>query len=203
MHVSHEFKTPLTAIQGATELIQEHGTTMPPEQFARFLYNITTDAERLNKLVTRLLEMARADVTLPRQEKSEFNFIMKELQSRYQDSNFKIINSQTEATLPIPEDIIITILGNLIENSRQHGATEVVISVEKDVSKIKVIIADNGHGISKANIDKLFTPFFTTKRDQGGTGLGLIIVRALLTAYKADIKSMSKKAGAHFIIIFP
>jgi signal transduction histidine kinase len=67
MHVSHEFKTPLTSIQGAIELIEEHGGTMGHEQLRKFLSNTTKDTERLGKLVTRLLEMARADVLQPKE----------------------------------------------------------------------------------------------------------------------------------------
>ena len=52
-HVSHEFKTPLTAIQGAIELLEEHSHDMPAEQRARFLHNISLDAERLKRLVDR------------------------------------------------------------------------------------------------------------------------------------------------------
>ncbi len=71
MHVSHEFKTPLTAIQGAIELIQEHGNSMPPEQFQKFLTNVTKDTDRLKTLVSRLLELARADVMQAKDETTD------------------------------------------------------------------------------------------------------------------------------------
>ncbi|KAK0358605.1 hypothetical protein LTR94_034755, partial [Friedmanniomyces endolithicus] len=63
--VSHEFKTPLAGIQGAVELLQDHGDDMEPDQRRRFLGNIDSDARRLSDLVTRLLDLARADMARP------------------------------------------------------------------------------------------------------------------------------------------
>ncbi len=63
--VSHEFKTPLAGIQGAVELLQDHGDDMEAEQRRRFLGNIDADARRLSDLVTRLLDLARADMARP------------------------------------------------------------------------------------------------------------------------------------------
>src|SRR5262249_21041424 len=69
--VSHEFKTPLAAIRGAVELLQEHIADMPAEKRDRFLANIAEDANRLKRLVERLLEMARADVLEPGAESAD------------------------------------------------------------------------------------------------------------------------------------
>ena len=203
MHVSHEFKTPLTAIQGAIELINEHGNTMPPEQLQKFLGNITQDTTRLKILVSRLLELARADVMEPRDERTDLTALLKSLRSYYQDWNITVIARNTEdVTLPLPEDIARTVLGNLIENSCQHGATEIEVRAVQAENILRLTIQDNGSGISPANAQKLFTPFFTTKREQGGTGLGLTMVRSLLTAYRAEIRCISQEQGACFEIVF-
>src|SRR5581483_2932119 len=63
--VSHEFKTPLAGITGAVELLQDHFETMSPDERRRFLDNIAGDSERLSQLVTRLLDLARADMATP------------------------------------------------------------------------------------------------------------------------------------------
>ena len=80
------------------------------------------------------------------------------------------------------------VVTNLATNAITHGydeeeTGEVSISVDQiDAEKIRIIFADNGKGISKANIDKIFEPFFTTKRGSGGTGLGLNIVHNIITS---------------------
>lgn len=198
MHVSHEFKTPLTAIQGAIELIQEHGATMPPEQFEKFLANTLKDTARLKVLVTRLLELARADVMQPRDESCDLATVIRRLQSDYQDK-YITIEAQGNTKLAVPEEVAHAILSNLVENSRQHGATRVSIAPIHN----RLMVEDNGAGISPANAEKLFTPFFTTRRESGGTGLGLAIVRSLLAAYHADIRHVPSDEGARFDIRFP
>jgi signal transduction histidine kinase len=67
---------------------------------------------------------------------------------------------------------------------------------------IRLAVADNGQGISKANRDKVFTPFFTTRRASGGTGLGLEICRSVLKAHGASIALGESDQGATFILEF-
>lgn len=202
MHVSHEFKTPLTAIQGAIELIHEHGDSMTPEQFGKFLSNITQDADRLKTLVSRLLELARADVMQPRDETTELAPLLRDLQGYYHDK-IRIIADHDRAVLPLPQDIARTVFGNLIENSFQHGASEMLINAQQTASHLVVKFSDNGQGISAANAQKLFTPFFTTKREQGGTGLGLVVIRSLLTAHRGGIRCIPQPQGACFELVLP
>lgn len=204
MHVSHEFKTPLTAIQGAVELIQEHGSSMTPEQLQKFLANTMKDTDRLRQLVSRLLELARADVLQPKEESVSLSALVKDLQSEFRDKGLSLIAlNDAGIVLPLPVDIAHTVFGNLLENSRQHGATEATITVSLAESIILITVQDNGRGISPANVEKLFTPFFTTKRERGGTGLGLVIVHSLLATYKSGIKCISQDIGACFEITIP
>lgn len=200
MHISHEFKTPLTAIQGAIELIQEHGNTMPQEQMQKFLSNTMKDTDRLKQLVSRLLELARADVLQPEHESCSISTLTRELKSRFNDSLKLSIITEKDIILPLPIDIAHTILGNLLENSRQHGATEVTLTALQQGNLIQISIHDNGKGISPANAEKLFTPFFTTNREKGGTGLGLVIIRSLLSAYHATIHHTPTEVGTTFTI---
>lgn len=201
MHVSHEFKTPLTAIQGAIELILEHGDSMPPEQLHKFLANIGNDTARLKILVSRLLELARADMTQPRTETCRLEEIFRLLQSDTQDTGPALgLRGEQGVLLPFPADILRTVLGSLLENSRQHGASTVTLSAEVSDTILRLCVEDNGQGISPSNAARLFTPFFTTRRNSGGTGLGLSIARALLAAYGAAILYEPAAQGARFVI---
>lgn len=204
-HVSHEFKTPLTGIQGAVELLQEHLDDMPSGKRARFLANIAQDAERLKRLVDRLLEMARADVIEPAGGKTEIASIIAKLRDRYKDQGL-VISFVAEGTVraaAVAPEILETVFANLLDNSRQNGADRVEINVARCDAALSVAVADNGQGISSANVEKIFTPFFTTRRSEGGTGLGLGIVRSLLKAYEGDISLESSPAGAMFRLTIP
>lgn len=203
-HVSHEFKTPLAAIQGAIELLEEHAGAMTEEKRARFLRNVGQDAERLKRLVDRLLEMARADVMEPAAGECEVAPVVEQLRERYKDQGLSLfLVDETFAQAKVPREILETVLSNLCDNSHQNGANQVEVTIQQVEGALSIRIADNGAGISPANAGKIFTPFFTTHREEGGTGLGLGIVRALLKAYGGDIELAQIDKGAAFNVTFP
>ena len=201
-HMSHEFKTPLTAIQGALELIQEHSAEMDTAQMQQFVSNAIQDTERLKLLVARLLELARADMMRVRDEACDLGAILMRLQPYHETVTIEAM-APGEATLPIPDDVAQALLTTMLTNSTQHGATKIAVALTRLTDCLTVVIADNGAGISPANAEKLFVPFFTTRRDTGGTGLGLVIVRSMLNAYGADIAYSPGERGARFIVTLP
>ncbi|HKY09994.1 MAG TPA: ATP-binding protein, partial [Candidatus Binatia bacterium] len=202
--VSHEFKTPLTGIRGAVELLQEHEDGMSPEQRARFLRNVAQDTDRLQRLTDRLLEMARADVIDPTPGTTELKVVLDDLAERYRQQNLQVsVSGADEMRAAIAAEICETVLTNLLDNSRQHGADRVDIALSRAGGEIHLLIADNGSGISSANAEHIFESFFTTRRDQGGTGLGLAIVQSLLRAYKGKISLEPSTTGATFRVTVP
>ncbi len=206
MHISHEFKTPVTSIQGSAELLQDHLDEMDASERKKFLANIISDAQRLQHLVKRLLDLARADNILPGNESIELHQLLKKLQAIYLEKNLEIIVENIDSSsVAMSEDNLTIILQNLFDNAMQHGATRANISAKKDENKLKLIVSDNGKGISKANKEKVFTPFFTTKRNENGTGLGLVIIKSLLEKHGGSIQVADKmpEAGATFILFIP
>lgn len=203
-HVSHEFKTPLAAIQGAIELLEEHAASMTDEKRGQFLRNIGQDAERLKRLVDRLLEMARADVAVPALGESEIAPLVERLSQRYQDQGLALsLTGNPRWRARLPQEILETVLTNLFDNSRQNGANQLAVTIQQADGALSIRVADNGAGISAANAENIFTPFFTTHREDGGTGLGLGIVRALLKAYGGDIELVPATNGAVFAVTMP
>lgn len=205
-HVSHEFKTPLTSMQGSLELLQEHGDDMPKEQYQRFIDNLQDDTERLKRLVNRLLEQARADSLRGSAESTNVLECMKAIESRYADEELEFSYSEADLdhTVAIGNSALQSVMSNLIDNSLQHGSTKIEIASKSANQRISFSFHDNGKGISAANSKKIFTPFFTTKRETGGTGLGLGIIEAILKASNGTIKNQdvtaSGKGGAKFVI---
>ena len=203
-HVSHEFKTPLTGIRGAVELLQEHEDDMSPEQRARFLRNVAQDTDRLQRLTDRLLEMARADVIDPTPGTTDLKVVLDDLGRRYKQQDLQIsVGNADRMRAVIAPEICETVLTNLLDNSRQHGADRADITLSRADGEIQLLIADNGSGISSANAKHIFESFFTTRRDQGGTGLGLAIVQSLLKAYRGKISLETTTMGAAFRVTLP
>lgn len=205
-HLSHEFKTPLTSIQGAAELMSEHESDMDPDRRRAFINNMLGDVRRLDRLVGRLLEMARADSVRPGSEISLLSDVLADLRDGYGERGLDI---QCRLTGPgrvrMAPDNLASIFANLFENASQHGADQVTVATSRDGGDLVVTVADNGRGVSPANRDKVFTPFFTTRRDQGGTGLGLGIVQSLMDAHDGSIRLDEGEGGvgACFTLVFP
>lgn len=204
LYVSHEFKTPLTSIRGALELLSDHEAEMSAGQRQRFICNTLADTQRLHALMTRMLELARAEAGEVRHERVDVASIMHRLAERYRHQGIEVCYTAEHGPLVVPlsEDVAETILGNLLENSIQHQANRILV-VSRLVEKCPVlVVSDNGAGVSPANAAQLFTPFFTTRRTEGGTGLGLAIIRALLKASGADITLIAAQPHAVFQIRF-
>jgi len=94
------------------------------------------------------------------------------------------------------------VLANLLENARVHGGPGTAVRIEA-LPGGEVFVSDDGPGISEANASRIFTPFFTTARDRGGSGLGLSIVRSLLEAHGGSIELEPGGPGARFRIRIP
>ncbi|MFO7640508.1 MAG: HAMP domain-containing sensor histidine kinase [Candidatus Competibacteraceae bacterium] len=205
--VSHEFKTPLAAIRGAVELLQDHGDTMTPAERERFLSLLDQDAARLDRLVRRLLELARADVMqASASDRAEVDTVVRRLATRYQESGLRVtvLEPLPSASVAMAEDVLESILSNLLDNARQHGGDAVTVAVTGPGSgSLLIEVSDNGPGISAANAARVFEPFFTTARSQGGTGLGLAVVRSLLAAHWGDIRLAEAPVGTRLQIRLP
>lgn len=201
--VSHEFKTPLAAIGGAIELLQDHADDMPPADRERFLANMADDAERLSRLVRRLMELAQADLHMDgTDEHTVLIPIVAAVVDGLGADNFAIqvsIPSNIPA-LRIDGDALEAVLTTLVENARQAGARHLTIEASHKHGEIMIDLKDDGPGVPDGDRARIFDPFFTSKREQGGTGLGLSIARSLLEAYLGSIQLIASDKGAHFRI---
>jgi signal transduction histidine kinase len=200
-HVSHELKSPLTAIQGAAELLRDSGGTMEEAERRRFSHNIVTDAGRLNLLVRRLLELARAENLAPSGEHTTLDAVLALLPV---DTRLKVhVEAGGAIGLGISAENLAIVLANLIDNSARHGATLVSIAAARRGDRAAIHAGDDGDGISPSNRAKVFEPFFTTRRESGGTGMGLGIVLALLKAHDGTIRLVDSERGTRFEISLP
>jgi signal transduction histidine kinase len=202
LSISHELKTPLTGIRGSTELLRDHLEEMSAEERARFLSNILADTARLERLVRRILELARADALLPSGE--EACDVVQAAKAMAAGKGRGLSIDCTAATLPAAIDCesLGIALSNLVENAFQHGgpAASVHIAARGEPGSVIIEVSDDGRGISPANGERVFERFFTTARETGGTGLGLAIVRQRIAAFGGDIALLPGERGAAFRI---
>jgi len=151
-----------------------------------------------------LLELARADNAEPSLELLDLTRALFAMKAKYDEHGIlEIRGDAREARIGMSSDNFDMIFSNLLENSRQHGATGVQIDIARDGDRVEIGFADNGTGIPAANRQQIFTPFFTTRRDQGGTGLGLGIVKSILDAHKGGIELAESGTGTRFVLTLP
>jgi signal transduction histidine kinase len=208
-NVSHEFKTPLASIQGAVELLRDSADVMSPEQRARFLANVDADAKRLTRLVQRLLELARADSMTATPAQVELAPVLEALATRARAegvADVHVAPVPAGLKLALPAEVLDDVLWQLVTNARQHGGegVRVELAVEGDgAGPVRVVVRDNGKGISEANRARIFDAFFTTARERGGTGLGLTISQSMLRAFGAGLELLPVKGtpGAAFALV--
>jgi signal transduction histidine kinase len=204
--VSHEFKTPIAGMRGALELLDEHGAAMSEEERKRFIGNASADAERLSRLVQRLLDLARADMTtIDADSRADAAASLRALADAFRSPSLDI-GLDIEEPLPaarVTPEVLETVIETLIDNSRQAGAGRVDIEARPARPGIALRIADDGCGIVEADRERIFEPFFTGRRATGGTGLGLSIARSLLAATGGGIVSEPAAKGAVFALWLP
>ena len=192
-HVTHELKSPLTALIGAAELLEAEGLTN--EQRAQLLGTVRQSADRMQDLLEGLRQMAKAREPLG-QGASTLDMVLADLAGEYPALNVQVTGGGVE--LPIPPEGLAVILRQMLGNAVAHGADRVWLEAMPEA----LVIRDNGSGISAGNRERVFEPFFTTRREDGGTGMGLAIVRSLLMVRGAGIAVLDSEKGAAFRIVF-
>ena len=204
--LSHEFKTPLAGIHGGIELLQDHAATMSADERARFLSNMQGDADRLSRLVSRLMELAKADMGKTSGDaQAELAPVLARLADAHGGAGFAVAAELPNGlpALAMEDGALETVLATLIENARQSGATRLEVTARDDGAAVRIALHDNGPGVPEADRIRIFDPFFTSKREAGGTGLGLPIARALVEGCGGELELAEGEGGACFALTLP
>jgi len=186
--VAHEFKSPLTSIRGAAELLGE-GAHDDPEARERFLRNIELDVERLDRLVSRLLQLSRIEASAEPMREADLEALAQAAKERASSPDQPVIlelDTSHPRAFCRPTDIE-TALGNLLDNALRFSrpGEPVVLRIEGGLPDptVRISVTDRGPGIPPAILPRIFDRFFTTDADRDGTGLGLAIVKSVAEAH--------------------
>ncbi len=192
-HVSHELKTPLTAIKGAAELLaSDEGLSAEASGLVATIVEAEARSERL-LAAAREIAVARTPV---HHGETRLEAVA------VPDADIAVEVSGGAVRFPLSAGGLEIVLGHLIGNASAAGATRVWIDAEATADGAVLTVSDDGPGISEGNRDKCFEPFFTTRRDTGGTGMGLAIVQTLLLAHGGAITLDASGPCARFRIVF-
>lgn len=195
-HLTHELKSPLTSIRGAAELLQDSaspGQLTDPER-KKFLDNILGDTERIEVLVRRLRELAQAEAAQAGGS-AVLQSLIGELRGRFPDLAIEA-GGALDRTIGMSAENALIVLSHLADNAGRHNATELKLMASDGAGAVRVVVSNNGDAISAANRERIFDAFFTTRRDSGGTGMGLSIAQAMLRANGGSIRLLPEEGTA-------
>jgi two-component system nitrogen regulation sensor histidine kinase NtrY len=209
--LAHEIKNPLTPIQLCAERVRRHFLDAP-EQTRQLVDECTTtivgEVESLKGLVDEFSQFAR--MPAPRTAPTDLHMLLNDALALYNGIFSDIeIRRQFGMKLPMlsvdPEQIrrvVINLIDNAIEAMDQRGIIDVETQHDPANNLVRVVVADNGPGIPPAEREKLFLPYYSTKRR--GSGLGLAIVRRIVAEHGGSIDvSENVPHGTRFAIELP
>jgi signal transduction histidine kinase len=174
---------------------------MDDEDRRKFLDNIIADTDRLAKISGRLRDFARAEnpVALGAAKLSD---AIAGLCSAFPALDIRA-SGELDTPMRISDENAGIIFSNLADNALRHKSSTLDLSAARQDNLLVVKVIDNGEGVSPNNRTQIFDSFFTTRRDSGGTGMGLAIVRAMLDAHGGAIRLLDSAQGTAFELTIP
>jgi len=209
--LAHEIRNPLVAIKTFTQLLPER---LDDEEFRNHFLNVTAgEVDRISSLVNELLEFARP--SQPNLNREDLNQVVERMllliATASHKKNLQIVKEYQPSLPPVLLDkeqikqVLFNVLLNAIDAAPENSAITVGTRLlEKNgyQDQVQIMVRDNGKGVPKEDVDKIFTPFYTTKRQ--GSGLGLAISHQIIEEHHGTIEVESEEnQGATFYINLP
>jgi signal transduction histidine kinase len=207
--IAHEVSSPLTSISALTQLLQEK--TSDSSQVEK-LQLIHQEIERIYSTVRELVNFSKPAHYIIK-PLSVNTVIQEAIRIVQYDHRLKYIPIETQLDARIPDlplsyDQLLQVFINLLLNAgdalENRRAAKIEIITQCQVDRIEILVKDNGVGIEPAHLNKIFTPFFTTKRDGNGTGLGLWVSYQIIQHLGGEFSVESEPGqGTTFKIYLP
>ena len=206
---SHELKTPLAIITASAESLE-----MEPTE-KKWLDNIKSESERMNKLVTDLLDLAKSE-NMEIKEKYNINNLSKIIEKTSLTFESLIYENKLEIEDNIDKDIMFScnpdkikqLLGILLDNAIKHSTknSKITVNLYKDKNNIILEVKNKGKGITKEDQEKIFDRFYrvdeSRNRSDNRYGLGLSIAKNIVTSHNGKIFVNCKNGYTTFKVIF-
>jgi len=214
--VSHEMRTPLTAIQGMSELMAQF--ELDPERSREMSIAIHDEAKRLTHMISEYLDITRLEsgTTVLRRSAVRIEALVERtllmLDPLAAERGIRLIRLLDSSVPPVlaDADLLSRAIANLVSNAVKYSPpkTEVVISASKAANGVSIEVADQGYGIPESSVNRVFEKFYRVPRvqdvDVPGTGLGLALVREIAELHGGSVAVRSAVgAGSVFTLWVP
>jgi two-component system, NtrC family, sensor histidine kinase HydH len=203
--VAHEIRNPLNSIRGFIQYFQKK-LSLDEEDY-RYTDLMLTEVDRLNRVISKLLAYSR-----PREPRlgirspeDVLDHCFRVVSREASEAGVELVLERSEEDVPLVlmdtdqiTQVFINILINAMESTPSGGKISVRYGPD-DNGRVRIVVEDTGEGIPRENLDKIFDPFFSTKKK--GTGLGLAIVKSIIEGHGGEIEVESDSGtGTRFII---
>ncbi len=217
-NISHDLRTPLSAMQGFLETLIIKGETLPKEDWNRYLKTARRHTLRLNELIGDLFELSQLDSASVAPNLEAFS-VAELLQDVSQDFQLEAENKEINLSIELHADnaftvgdigLIQRVLENLVRNAIRFTPQggEITLSISKNPESVAVAVSDTGCGIPDQDIPRIFDRFYRSENGEearsGSSGLGLAIVKRILDLHESRITVVSKvDTGTRFEFELP
>jgi signal transduction histidine kinase len=203
--VAHELRSPLTGVKGFVTTLLSKWDRLNDEQKKLMLTTVNTDAERLSRLITELLDVARIDtgrLQLYPRDIDIVPVIDRVVESVQAGTNRTITTRHAAPTAPAyaDPDKFVQVATNLVDNAVRHGEGEVSVTTDPGPLGLRITVDDEGEGIPEALRDRVFTKFWRHGA-RGGSGLGMYIVNGLVRVHGGDLTILDAPGGGARIVV--
>ena len=221
-HLTHEFKTPISTISLAAQMLNDESVAKSPTMVKHTTKIINEETKRLRLQVEKVLQMSLFDrgggLNNLKKEELDIDALMAGVVDTF---NLKVqqfggqIHMYLESEDPIIEgdkmhitNVFFNLMDNAVKYRREDANLELEVKTWNDGDKLNVSIQDNGIGIKKDDVKRIFEKFYRVqngnRHDVKGFGLGLAYVKTIINAHKGDIRAESELGkGTKFIITLP
>ncbi len=213
--VAHELRSPLTGVKGFVQAMLSRWTKLNDEQKLLMLTTVHADADRLSRLITELLDVARLDtgrLGLARRG-ADVKVLLDRIITSVQAGAPHAIELHAEPGLPevyVDPDKFTMVVTNVVENAIRHGGGTVRVRAEAwegdgaGTEGVRLTVDDEGDGIPLDMRRRVFTKFWTGHGNRGGTGLGLYLVNGIARAHGGQVAILdSPSGGARIVMDWP
>ncbi len=214
-NVSHDFRSPLTSIHGYLEAILDG--TIPKEMEEKYLLRLINETERLTKLTRSMLTLDSLDQKgFLNRSNFDINRMIREVCESFEMSCEKrhiavhLVFSEKKEMVYADFSKIQQVLYNLVDNAVKFSSDDSFIEIQTEVrgTKVSIAVRDNGIGIPRKDLQKIWDRFYKSDssrgKDKHGTGLGLSIAKSLISAHGENIDCISTEgAGTEFRFTLP
>lgn len=206
--VSHDLRTPLTAIYGSSSLLLDNYDTVTDEQKRKLISGVKEDSEWLIRIFENLLSVTKLSdgaiklIKAPTVIDEVVDSVLMKFKKRYPEQSVKLIMPESVLIVPMDAILIEQVLVNILENAVQHAnrMTELSLEIGEVSGRALFIVRDNGEGIDKKRIANLFTGCVSAEAGNSDShkrnaGIGLSVCATIIKAHGGEIWAKNREGG--------